>query len=181
MESGVQKGFTLYELLVTVLVAGIIFGFGIPNLLEFSRNGRMTAAVTREAPVTLCASADPVAPLPTCSADGSVTSGGYFVWIDSNNDAVADADEDIVLQRPGHDGISTYSDSGYIHFGPNGFVADIPSEGSAASVILFCDARGNVMVVGGQSAARALRVPRTGRPAMLSTVGDIIPLSLDCP
>lgn len=196
MLAGEQRGFTLYELLVTMLVAGIVLGVGVPNLLEFTRNGRMVAAandyvsavhlargesVSRGAPVTLCASADPLAATPSCSADGSVTTGGYFAWIDDDSDAVAEAGEEILLQRGGTEGIAVYGDGGYVHFQPNGFVKAVPSAGSPASVVLFCDERGNVVTSGGRSAARAVRVPPTGRPATLVDVAEISALGLECP
>ena len=64
---------------MTLLVAGILLGVGVPNVMEFQRNGAMTAAanelvtgvltarteaVKRQVPVTLCASPDPDRPEP---------------------------------------------------------------------------------------------------------------------
>jgi type IV fimbrial biogenesis protein FimT len=96
-----QTGFTLWELLVTVLVMGIIFGFGVPNFREFQRNGAMTAAandlvtgilrarseaVKRQVPVSWCLSDDPIAPVPVC-ARGPIADStrGFVVWIDEND------------------------------------------------------------------------------------------------
>jgi prepilin-type N-terminal cleavage/methylation domain-containing protein len=97
-----QHGFTLWELLMTLLVAGIILGFGVPNVLEFSRNSAMTAAannlvtatlmarteaVKRQAPVTLCLSDNPTVATPTCAAGPVFDSAtrGYVVFVDENN------------------------------------------------------------------------------------------------
>ena len=44
MEKRLQNGFTLYELLITLLVVGVILSLGIPNLSEFSANSRLTGA-----------------------------------------------------------------------------------------------------------------------------------------
>jgi type IV fimbrial biogenesis protein FimT len=196
MDSTCERGFTLYELLVTVLVAGVVFGLGVPNLLEFTRNGRMAAtandfvtavhlargeAVTRRTPVTLCASANPVDAAPGCSAGAWGPDDGYIVWIDTDSDAVADSDEEIVYQRSAPSGVALLADSGYLHFGASGFIESIPSAGTSASLVLFCDTRGKVMATGGLSAARAVRIPPTGRPAMLRDVAEITPLALDCP
>jgi type IV fimbrial biogenesis protein FimT len=67
-----QQGFSLLELMVTLLVVGIVLGFGVPNFMEFQRNAAVTAAandlvsaiylarteaVKRQVPVTLCARA----------------------------------------------------------------------------------------------------------------------------
>jgi len=97
-----QLGFTLWELLITLLVAGILLGIGVPNVMEFQRNGAMTAAanqfvtgvlvarteaVKRQAPVTLCLSDNPTAVTPTCSPNGVADSAtrGFVVFVDENN------------------------------------------------------------------------------------------------
>jgi len=101
-----QLGFTLWELLVTVLVAGVLLGIGVPNVMEFQRNGAMTAAandvitgllmarteaVKRQAPVAWCLSDDPLAPAPVC-APGPVMNStrGFVVWVDENGNLDAD-------------------------------------------------------------------------------------------
>jgi type IV fimbrial biogenesis protein FimT len=192
------RGFTLYELLVTMLVAGVIFGLGVPNLLEFTRNNRMVAtandlitsihlarneAVNRHMPVTLCLSPEPLLDSPECDANASDpdSKGGYVVWVDENADAIVDPGEEILIQRDDPHDITVLSDNGYLHFGANGYVADIAGLGSPATTVLFCDARGNVVVSGGLSAARAVRIMPTGRPTVLTEVGEISPLALSCP
>ena len=42
MEKQRQTGFTLYELMITVMVVAVILAFGIPNLQQFTLNSRMT-------------------------------------------------------------------------------------------------------------------------------------------
>lgn len=86
---------------MTLLVAGILIGIGVPNVLEFQRNGAMAAAandlvsaalaarteaVSRQQPVTVCLSDDPTAATPTC-ANGAVADSstrGYVVFVDEN-------------------------------------------------------------------------------------------------
>jgi len=96
-----QHGFTLWELMMTLLVAGILLGVGIPNVREFQRNGAMTAAandfvtgvlmarteaVKRQAPVTICLSDNPTDPNPTCAPDAVADSTrGFIVWVDEND------------------------------------------------------------------------------------------------
>jgi type IV fimbrial biogenesis protein FimT len=43
MNKKTQYGFTLYELLITVLIVGVVLTFGVPNMLQFNQNGRMTS------------------------------------------------------------------------------------------------------------------------------------------
>src|SRR6187431_233223 len=101
MNTSRQRGFTLWELLMTLLVAGILLGIGVPNMMQFSRNAAMTAAandfvtatltarteaVKRQAPVTLCLSDNPTDANPTCVA-GNVSDSatrGYVVFVDEN-------------------------------------------------------------------------------------------------
>jgi type IV fimbrial biogenesis protein FimT len=194
MNSKTQRGFTLYELLVTILVMGVIFGLGVPNLLEFSRNNRMAAAandiqsaimaareiaVTQRAGVTLCLAPEPMDDDPVCDPDFSDadSAGGYVVWVDTDADAVIDGGETIILQRDDPDDITFFADSGYIHFNPTGFVADLAAAGAnSATRILYCDARGNVVVSGTLSGARAIRIPPTGRSVVINEVATITPV-----
>jgi type IV fimbrial biogenesis protein FimT len=99
-----NRGFTLWELLVTLLVAGILLGIGVPSFIEFQRNNAIVAAandlvaavltaraeaVKRQVPVTLCASVNPTAANPVCSPTGAGANGGYIVWIDENGNVDA--------------------------------------------------------------------------------------------
>jgi prepilin-type N-terminal cleavage/methylation domain-containing protein len=102
MNTSRQRGFTLWELLIALLVAGILLGIGVPNVMEFQRSGLMTAAandlvtsvlvarteaVKRQAPVTWCLSNNWTAATPTC-AQGLVANSrtlGYVVFVDENN------------------------------------------------------------------------------------------------
>jgi type IV fimbrial biogenesis protein FimT len=100
-----QNGFTLWELLMTLLVAGILLGIGVPNVMEFQRNGAMTAAandlvtavltarteaVKRQAFVTLCLSNDPLAPAPVCLPNPVAdAASGFVVFVDENGNTDA--------------------------------------------------------------------------------------------
>ena len=84
-----------------MLVAGILLGIGVPNVMEFQRNGAMTAAandfvtgvlmarteaVKRQAFVAICLSDNPTAVNPTCAQDAVADSTrGFIVWVDENN------------------------------------------------------------------------------------------------
>jgi type IV fimbrial biogenesis protein FimT len=97
-----QLGFTLWELLMTLLVAGLLLGIGVPNVIELQRNGAMTAAANnvltgmlmarneagkQQAPVTWCLTVDPMAATPACSMGAVMNSNtlGFIVWVDENN------------------------------------------------------------------------------------------------
>jgi type IV fimbrial biogenesis protein FimT len=107
-----QNGFTLWELLMTLLVAGVLFGIGVPNVMEFQRNSAMTAvandlitgvlmarteAVKRQAPVTLCLSDNPTDANPTCAPNAVNDSAtrGFFVFVDDNDNFNADGSRNL--------------------------------------------------------------------------------------
>jgi Tfp pilus assembly protein FimT len=90
---------------MTLLVAGILLGVGVPNVMEFQRNSAMTAAandlvtevlaarteaVKRQVPVTLCLTADPLAADPVCAPDPVADSElGFVVFVDENGNVDA--------------------------------------------------------------------------------------------
>ena len=134
---------------MSLLVAGILFGIGVPNLLEFSRNNAMAGvandfvgvlmaaraeAVKRQVPVTVCASPDPMAANPVCVPTG-VGATGYFAWVDENNNpvggiptltdptdgnATVDPGETLLLARSIPDTLTVQGDTGFVTFGTKG-------------------------------------------------------------
>jgi type IV fimbrial biogenesis protein FimT len=198
MDKGAYRGFTLWELLVTVTVAGIILGLGVPNFREFQRNNAIiaagnelvsglylarTEAVKRQVPMTLCGSANPLAAAPACGGGGN---GGFIVFVDENGNgvltdptdgnAVVDANETVLAQRAAPGGtINVYGDGGqYITIAPTGFAVPI-AQGQAqgrTTTVLYCDERGN-KDVGGRSSARVVTIAPTGRPQTLQETADV--------
>jgi len=92
-----QRGFTLAELLIVIIVAGVLAAIAAPNLSEFVKNNAratrvntmVTAlnyargqAVTRNARVSLCRSSTGSA-FATCDAAGDFATG-WIVFTDSN-------------------------------------------------------------------------------------------------
>ncbi len=196
MNAGKHRGFSLLELMVTLLVGGIVLGLGVPNFMEFQRNNAMitqandlvtglylarTESVKRQAPVTFCASANATMAIPTCGLGPEI---GYIVFVDdtdplvvagTDGNAVVDAGELILMQHAAPGGtIGIFGDSPYVAFGVNGFVvqqAPGQSLGSATS-LLFCDDRGN-QDTGGRSSARVVNISPTGRAQIMQDQLDI--------
>lgn len=184
-----QQGFTLWELMVVLAVAGIILSLAVPSFREFHRSSTMTAAanglvsglliarseaVKRQLPVTFCITADPAAEVPACVADSG---GAFVVFVDEagNGNAVIDGD-DIVLMRSSAPGgrVTLFMQSHTVTYGANGFPR------GAATRFLFCDDRGTALAAGGQSAARVLLIDPTGRgtirsdPALVAETATLI-------
>jgi len=97
---------------MALLVAGILFGIGVPNVMELQRNGAMSAAandlvtavllarneaVKRQVPVTLCLTNNPLAGTPACSPDAVADSStrGFIVFVDENGNVDANGSPDL--------------------------------------------------------------------------------------
>jgi len=223
MKSRRQSGFTLWELLVTMLVAGILVAVGIPSFRDAQRNSAITAAandlitgllaaraeaVKRQVPVTLCASPDPSAPNPVCAQDGTGANGGFIVWVDwdpahvdpvtgtptftaSDGNAVLDPNEapNILIRTPAPSSaaprgtlnvyaattIGGNANSGYVSFGPNGFLRTAQGVGfGPATLVLYCDDRGAKETFGANfSTSRLVRIEATGRANVEQALQDI--------
>ena len=221
MKAPRQTGFTLWELLVTMVVAGLLVAVGIPSFRDAQRNSAITAAandlitgllaaraeaVKRQVPVTLCASPDPTAANPVCAQDGAGANGGFIVWVDwdpshvdpvsgtptfaaSDGNAVVDNNETILIRTPAplsaapNGTLNVFAattmggnvKSGYVSFGPNGFLRTAQGVGfGPATRVLYCDDRGAKETYGANfSTARLVRIEATGRANVEQALGDI--------
>lgn len=102
------RGFTLLELMLVLIVAGILFGLAIPAMGNFLRSSRMTAAANdmvaalhfarteamkRRVAVTVCATETPLADVPnppTCTDDTEINGKGWIVFVDPNRNGQVD-------------------------------------------------------------------------------------------
>jgi len=182
--------------MVTLAVAGVLLGLGVPNFIEFQRNGAMTAAandlvtgtllarseaLTRQgtAPVVLCLSSNPLDAMPVCdvAADAVIDAPdrGFIVWVDADSDLDYDAGETIVMRSSAPGGtIRESSNCPYVAYGQNGFSRKVAA-GCFPSVrnFLYCDDRGRRVSSGTLSAARVVRVDKTGRAQTLTELADV--------
>lgn len=96
MNTSKRNGFTLIELMITLLVAAIVLGVGIPAFTQFVATNRMAAAVNdmttaihlarteavkRRANATVCPSADWDSAAPSCDNAGGFEDG-WIVFVD---------------------------------------------------------------------------------------------------
>lgn len=186
MQKQTQNGFTLYELLVTMLIVGVVMTLGIPNLTEFTRNGRMTSAANdihatfqlarseaarSKTNITICASATPMADDADC--DGTWDQG-FIVFVDANDPAEVtrrnDGTEPVLrAHEPADVGviIRVANDATFFSFAPTGLGRGSIGGDAALSQIVICDKRGNVIAAGGNSAARLFVATPLGRATIL--------------
>ena len=180
-------GFTVYELMLVLAIAGVMLALAIPSMRQFVWNSRMTTAandlltavyrtrsesVKRHTQGILCFTSDSEAELPECDGDGTQ---GWVVFADTNGDGNADAGEEVVLRHgPLDDSIrlKTMPDdnAGYIAFNAAGFARNI-GLGTDLAGIVMCDQRGNAATTGPDySAARGVLISPTGRPQVTREV-----------
>ena len=129
-----QRGFTLIEMLVSMVVLAVILTMAVPALSGFVRSSKVRAAQSeliasfmlarseaakRGIPVSLVASA-PVA--------SNEFGGGWTVWLDANSDGVVDTGEEVIRRLPDLGGsVTVAANDGtnnvtLVRYAPSGFL-----------------------------------------------------------
>ncbi len=178
-----QRGFTLYELLITMLIVGVILAFGVPNMSQFTQNSRMTATANdlleafylarsesgrAKTNITICASANSMAAGANC---GGTWDQGYIVFVDRNGNLSRDgADETVLRAQPqAVEGVMLRVANGasYFSYASTGQGRPNVNGQPALSQVVMCDNRGNITAAGGNSAARLFVATPLGRATIL--------------
>ncbi|MEO8063963.1 MAG: GspH/FimT family pseudopilin [Pseudomonadota bacterium] len=174
-----SRGFTLMELMITLALAGVLLGIGVPSLRDFQKGGRLTGAANDSLMVVLaarnealrrqdigavCPSADPSATNPTCVTSGA---NGFISFVDTNSNCQRDAGEDVVAVASIHSEVKWQNNTNCIKFAANGFRLVVAGQPTTSHAI-FCDNRGNALrfPTGTDSFARGIEILPTGRPAV---------------
>lgn len=179
MDKRTQHGFTLYELLITVLIVGVVLTFGVPNMLQFSQNSRMTSSANdlhsafhlarsesgrAKTNITICASNNSLAAAANC---GGTWEQGFIVFIDTNGDINRAGGTETILRRNGPiaDGVTfaVAADATYFSYSSTGLGRPNVGGNPAVSQIVMCDERGTGTAAGGRSAARLFVATPLGR------------------
>lgn len=185
MDKRTQSGFTLYELMITLLVVGIVLSFGIPNMLAFNQNGRMTGTANdlhaafhlarsessrAKTNITVCASSNALAAGANCQGTWDQ---GFIVFVDEDGDINRSGATETVLRAHGPiaDGVNLIVEDAATYFSYSSTGLGRPNVGGnpAVSRIVMCDERGNITAAGGRSAARLFVATPLGRATVFNT------------
>lgn len=195
-----ERGFTLYELLITLLVVGVVLALGVPNMAEFTQNSRMTASANdmhaafqlartesarAKTNITICASSNSLAATPTCTGTWNQ---GYIVFVDTDGN-VARASSEAILRRhgPAERGVTfaVENDATFFSFASTGLGRGDVGSNTAVTRVVMCDDRGNTIGAGGNSAARLFVATPLGRATIVRDTASIgtalTDMSKSCP
>jgi type IV fimbrial biogenesis protein FimT len=183
MKVSTQNGFTLYELMITLLIVGVVLTLGMPNLTTFTQNSRITTtandlhaafqvarseAARSKSNVTICASDNSMTAAADCQGSWE---DGFIVFLDLNGDiARAGLGESILRAHPAiADGVSlaTANNADYFSYASTGLGRGNVGGAPAVSQIIVCDKRGLVETSKDFSAGRLFVATPLGRATVL--------------
>ena len=184
-----QNGFTLYELLITMLIVGVVLSLGVPNLAEFTANSRLSStandlhasfqlarseAARSKTNITICASANALTAAANC---GGTWDQGYIVFVDEDGDLNRAGATETVLRAHGEIAtnviLAVANDATYFSYASTGLGRGDVGGNPAMTQVVMCDDRGNIVGAGGNSAARLFVATPLGRATILRDIGLI--------
>ena len=183
MKKRTQTGFTLYELMVTLLIVGVVLTLGIPNLSEFTRNSRITStandihasflmarseAARAKSNITICASSNSMATDATCQGTWDQ---GFIVFVDDDANLIRAVGTETVLRAhpEAAEGITlaVAGDATYFMFAATGMGRQDAGFNPAVSQVIICDKRGVVETSKDFSAGRLFVATPLGRATVI--------------
>ncbi|MGI9202251.1 MAG: GspH/FimT family pseudopilin [Woeseiaceae bacterium] len=172
MRHRLENGFTIYELMITILIIGLVLALGLPSLRSVVQDNRVTAAtsdlqnafkiarseaVRARANVTVCASDNSLSYDADCRGEWQ---DGYIVFVDNDGNLARNAaDEAMVRTHPAAaDGVRLLvaNDAKFFSFTSTGISRGDVDELSAVSQIIVCDERGLAEASQDNSTARLI-------------------------
>lgn len=184
--TGKQAGFTLIELMITLVIAAIVLTQAVPSFMTTVQNNRLitytndlvsdinlarSEAVKRGSRVVLCRSADPSSATPTCAGTANTWSTGWLVYADANSSGTFDVGDTLVrVGMPVRNSTTVMSNgaiSNTLQYNGDGTT----NEGGNIGVFTLCDSRG-------AGNGRQIQVNAMGRPQLFK--GTDAGVTLNC-
>jgi type IV fimbrial biogenesis protein FimT len=172
------RGFSLIELLVVMVIAGVLFGIGVPNLQQYVVSSRLSGAsnefftalnlarseaVRRAAQVTLVTNG---------AANSRDWTSGWTMFVDTDRDGALSAGEEVLRVGPALDAPMTIF--GSVAFGTSVSFDSTGRLTSAGGTFVIC--HGTALVANGQARSRALILNSAGRARVaFDSNNDLIP------
>lgn len=186
MKIDINSGFTLFELIVTLAIVGILAAITLPNMRVFILNARVTTQAnellaelnnarglaSKLGAVVVCPSSNPDATSPSCST-GNSWETGWIAFADKNGDLALSSDETVISRHSALEGGNTLRHNqtwNVLTYNSDGSVSPAPSTGTRI-IFSVCDDRGVSM-------ARGVTIEGTGRAASVKNTSST---PLTCP
>ena len=179
-----QAGFTLVELMITLVIAGIIMTQAVPSFGDMIARNRLVTqtndlvadinlarseAITRGARVILCRSAAPGATTPSCGGTTKTWTTGWLLYAESDGTAgflASGGDTLIRIGHPAHSVVTVMSDSA----GDVSLTYNADGTASSTAVFAICDTND------GTTTGRQININGVGRPRLTSgSIGSCTP------
>jgi type IV fimbrial biogenesis protein FimT len=183
MPKRTENGFTLYELMITLLIVGVVLTIGMPNLTAYSQNSRITTtandlhaafqlarseAARAKSNTTICASNNSMTAAADCEGNWE---DGFIVFVDSNGDiARAGANETVLRAHPAvATGVNLViaNNATFFSYASTGLGRGNVGGAAAVSQIIVCDDRGLAETSKDSSAGRLFVATPLGRATVL--------------
>lgn len=193
MNTKKQSGFTLYELMITLLIVGVVITLGVPNMSAYTQNSRMTStandlhasfhlarseAARGKTNITICASANSMTETANC---GGTWNQGYIVFVDDDGDLNRSGATETIIRAHSQIAqgviLAVAGDASYFSYAATGLGRGNIGGKTAMTQVVMCDKRGNVKAAGGNSAARLFVATPLGRATILRDM-DLISSAL---
>jgi type IV fimbrial biogenesis protein FimT len=132
------RGFTLLDLMASIMVLGVLLGLAVPSFTEAIRNNRLIAetnevvggvnyarseALKRASTVSICARSTDTACGASATTDWSL---GWLIFVDVNSNGVRNTGDTIIQSHPAiaAEFQLTSTNRGYVRFMPTGVTGD---------------------------------------------------------
>jgi len=173
--TGKQSGFTLIELMITLVIAAIVMTQAVPSFMSTVQNNRLitytndlvsdinlarSEAVKRGSRVVLCRSADTSVNTPVCGGTANIWTTGWLVFADADSSGTFNAGDTLIRV-----GMATSSTTTIISNSVTNNNLEYNGDGTTneagnTGVFALCDSRG-------AGNGRQIQINAMGRPQLV--------------